>query len=309
LWVFRDKVQALKQLEIAEKSLPNDVDVLLGKSEIIRTKGQWDEYINMLEKLVQRRPNDVSTLTNLAEAYWWTRRYRDGINAFNQAIALSPNNPWPYIYKAYGYWSWKGACKESRDAIKHIGNKHEWYLFSWFFQEVGEGNLQRALQLASDTTFGWGVDNKMWAIPRAMLTAFIYDYQNEPELAHTNYNTAIEILEKKVAQFPNNRRFHGALGIAFAGIGKKEEAIKEGLKAVDLLPISKDAIYGLGELNDLAIIYTMVGEFDLAFEKLDQLLSIPSWISPAWLGLDIRFAPLKSDPRYKKLIKKHAIDE
>ena len=309
LWVFRDEVQALKQLEIAEKSLPNDVDVLLGKSEIIRTKGQWDEYINMLEKLVQRRPNDVSTLTNLAEAYWWTRRYRDGINAFNQAIALSPNNPWPYIYKAYGYWSWKGACKESRDAIKHIENKHEWYLFSWFFQEVGEGNLQRALQLASDTTFGWGVDNKMWAIPRAMLAAFIYDYQNEPELAHTNYNTAIEILEKKVAQFPNNRRFHGALGIAFAGIGKKEEAIKEGLKAVDLLPISKDAIYGLGELNDLAIIYTMVGEFDLAFEKLDQLLSIPSWISPAWLGLDIRFAPLKSDPRYKKLMKKHAIDE
>ena len=142
-----------------------------------------------------------------------------------------------------------------------------------------------------------------------MLTAFIYDYQNKPELAHTNFNTAIAILERKVAQYPYNQRFHSALGIAFAGIGKKEEAIKEGLKAVDLLPISRDALYGLGVLNDLAIIYTMVGEFDLAFETLDKLLSIPSWISPAWINMDIRFAPLKSDPRYKELLSNHALGQ
>jgi serine/threonine-protein kinase len=262
----------------------------------------------LLEKAQQLSPHDVSILTDLAEAYWFTRRYRDGIDACNQAIALSPNSTWPYIYKVFGYWSWKGPGKESRDALKYVGNKHEWYLFSWYYQEVGEGNLQRALQLVSDTTV-WGVSNKMWTIPRAMLIAFIYDYLDEPELARTSYKTAMEILEKKVADIPNDPRYHSALGIAYAGLGKKEEAIKEGLKAESLLPISKDAIYGLGILQDLAIIYTMVGEFDLALDQLDQLLSIPSWITPVWLGWEIRFAPLKSHPRYKKLLTNHAIDE
>jgi serine/threonine-protein kinase len=99
------------------------------------------------------------------------------------------------------------------------------------------------------------------------------------------------------------------LGIAFAGLGKKEEAIKEGLKAESLLPISRDAMYGLGILQDLAIIYTMVGEYDLALNQLDQLLSIPSWFTPVWPGWEIRFTPLRTHPGYKKLLTNHAIDE
>jgi serine/threonine-protein kinase len=309
LYAYRDEAQALKHLEIAEKSLPNDVEIIVEKAAIIVTKGQWEEYIHLLEKADQLRPHDVSILSDLAEVYWFIRRYRDAIDASNQAIALSPNGTWPYLFKAFGYWSWKGPGKESRDALKYVGNKHEWYLFSWYFQEVGVGNFQRALQLVSDTTGGWGVNNKMWTIPRAMLSAFIYDYLDEPELAHTSYKTAMETLEKKVDDIPNDPRYHSALGIAYAGLGKKEEAIKEGLKARALLPISEDAIYGLGILHDLAIIYTMVGEFDLALDQLDQLLSIPSWITPVWLGWDIRFEPLKSHPRFKKLVTNHTIDE
>ncbi len=119
----------------------------------------------------------------------------------------------------------------------------------------------------------------------------------------------MEILEKKVAEIPTDPRYHSSLGIAYAGLGKKEEAIKEGLKAVELLPISKDAVYGVGHLQDLAIIYTMVGEYDLAIDQLDQLLSLPSWITPVWLGWDIRFAPLKSHPGYKELLANHAIGQ
>lgn len=308
LWALKDKIQALREFEIAEKSLPNDFEVLLAKSEIIKTSGRWEEYFSMLKKLNQRRPNNVSTLTNLAEVCWWTRRHKESVDFFNQAIAISPNNATPYIYKAFNYLSWKGAGEESREAITHIPNKNEWYLQAWFFQETGEGNLEKALQIVSDTAVGWGVNNKMWIIPRPMLEAFIYDYQKKPELARAKYNTAVEILEEKVTQFPTNRRFHGALGLAYAGIGKKDEAIKEGLKAVDLLPVSKDALYGLGELNDLAIIYTMVGEYDLAIATLDKLLSIPSWITPSWIDLDIRFAPLKSYPAFKNLMAKYWVD-
>ena len=147
LYAYRDEDQALKHLEIAEKSLPNDVEILVEKAAIIVTKGRWEEYIHLLEKAQQVSPHDVSILTDLAEGYWVTRRFRNTIDACNQAIALSPNSSWPYLFKVFGYWSWKGPCKESRDALKHVGNTHEWYLFSWWFQETGEGNYQAALQL------------------------------------------------------------------------------------------------------------------------------------------------------------------
>ena len=309
LYAYRDEDQALKHLEIAEKSLPNNVEILVEKAAIIVTRGRWEEYISLLEKALQLCPNDVSILTDLAEGYWVTRRFRKNLDACNQAIALSPNSAWPYIFKAFGYWSWKGPGKESHDALKYVGNEHEWYLFSWWFQEAGEGNFQAALKLMADTSIVWGTNTKMWAIPRSMFDAFVYDYLDKHELARTNYKTAAEILEEKVAEIPNDPRYHSSLGIAYAGLGKKEEAIKEGLIAEALLPVSKDAMYGLGILQDLVIIYTMVGEFDLALGRLDQLLSIPSWFTPLWPVWEIRFAPLKNHPGFEKLLKKYAIDE
>ena len=98
-------------------------------------------------------------------------------------------------------------------------------------------------------------------------------------------------------------------GRYYAGLGKKEEAINEGLKAVALLPVSKDAVYGITFVFDLAVIYTMLGEFDLALDNLDQILSIPSWISTMWFEWDIRLIPLKTHPGYKKLLSKYAIDK
>jgi serine/threonine-protein kinase len=305
LYAFRDENQALKHLEIAEKNLPNDYEILVEKAAIIVTKGRWDENIQLLNKALRISPDDASILTDLAEAYWITRRYKECEDACNKAIALSPNSTWPYLFKVFMTFSWKGPNKETRDALRCVNPEDEWYLFSWYFQEIGEGNLQQALHIA-DTTKSWGTWNKMWTIPRATLLADVYEYKGDSELARKNYTDALKILEKKVAEVPNDPRYRSALGIAYAGLGRKNEAINEGLKAVNMLPVSSDAMYGLGVLEDLAVIYTMVGEFDLALEKLDQLLSIPSWFTPVWINWDIRFAPLRSYPGYLKLLKKYS---
>ena len=309
LYAFRDENQALRHLEIAEKHLPGDIDVIVEKAAIIMTLGRWDEYINLLERALLMSPNDASIRTDLAEAYWLTRRYRESVDACNQAMAISPDNMWSYLFKIFGYWSWKGSCTETRDALKLVNKKHEWYTFAAFWQYVGDGRFNEALQLMSDTAFIWGTDTKMWAIPRTMLNAFIYDHLNEPDLARAGYENAAKILEKRIAEIPGDPRYHSSLGIAYAGLGRKEEAIKEGLRAVELLPVSKDALYGLGHLQDLAIIYTKSGEFDLALDKLEELLSIPSWISTVWIEWDIRFAPLRTQQKYKKLMIRYSIGE
>ncbi len=307
LWAYRNRKKALEHLEIAEKGLPNNVEIMLEKVAIFEPQGRWEEYINLLEKAIALSPRDVSIPANLAMGLWYTRRYSDAIAACNRAITLTPDGSWPYLYKTYTYWSWQGANVQSREALASVGEEHEFYLWSWYWQEVGEGNYEEALQLLSDTTSSW-VSHKLYTRPKPMLAAFIYEYLNKNDLAYEGYKSAKTLLEKMVMEHPDDPRYHSSLGIAYAGIGRKKEAISEGEKAVELLPMAKDAAYGIPYVHDLAVIYTMTGEYDLALDQIEYLLSVPSWLSTAWLNMDLCFAPLRTLPRYRELITKYAGD-
>ena len=92
------------------------------------------------------------------------------------------------------------------------------------------------------------------------------------------------------------------LGIAYAGLGRKVEAIEKGIQVVQLLPLSKDAYSGPSRIEILAQIYTDVGEFDKAIDQLELLLSIPSLISKHILMLEPRWDPLRKHPRFKSLV-------
>ena len=166
LYAYRDHKSALKHLEIAEKDLPNDVEIITGKADILASLGRWEEYIKLLDKASELSPREPSILTDLAFGLWLSRRYNDALNACNHAIALDPELTWPYLYKAFTYWNWKGPNQESRDALTNIEVEHEWHLWTWYFQEVGEGNYEAALQLMSDETVDWGINHNICAMPR-----------------------------------------------------------------------------------------------------------------------------------------------
>ena len=122
------------------------------------------------------------------------------------------------------------------------------------------------------------------------------------EVEQRYYTSAQTILESKIREDPNDARFHSSLGITYAGLGRKDDAIREGRLAVELLPVTKDAWIGSWRLEDLAHIYTMVGEYDLATEQLEYLLSIPCEVSIPLLRLDPIWDPLRDLPRFQKLI-------
>jgi Flp pilus assembly protein TadD len=130
----------------------------------------------------------------------------------------------------------------------------------------------------------------------------------EPEFAHASYDSARSILEKALDANPGDHRIHSALGIAYAGLGRKDEAIREGERAVELFPVSKDALSGPSLVLNMAIIYTMVGEYGAALDEIEYLLSIPSFLSVPWFRLDPDFDPLRAHTRYKELLEKYAIE-
>ncbi len=79
---------------------------------------------------------------------------------------MDPEAAWPYLYKVFTIWSWNGPNQESRNALKNIQYEHEWYLWAdWFYQEVGEGNYEAALQVMTDEKIEWGVNHKICARP------------------------------------------------------------------------------------------------------------------------------------------------
>jgi TolB-like protein/Flp pilus assembly protein TadD len=309
LYAHRDHKSALQHLEIAEKGLPNNVEIIVGKAAIFEPLGRWEENINLLNKACELSPRDPSIPTDLALGLWFMRRYREAVDACNRAIELDSEQTWPYLYKAFAIWSWKGPNQESRNVLTNIEVEHEWYLWSWYYQEVGEGNYESALQLMLDETVGWGVNHKVSVMPKELLSALTYDYLKKDKLANEHYKTSVKLLERKVREIPNDPMLHSALGIAYAGIGQKADAIREGKRAVDLLPMAVNAVYGVTSVIDLATIYTMVGEPELAMDLLEYLLTVPSWISTTWIDWDIRFAPLKTHPRFQELISKYGIGQ
>ncbi|MHC4696687.1 MAG: hypothetical protein ACYTFA_08100 [Planctomycetota bacterium] len=115
-------------------------------------------------------------------------------------------------------------------------------------------------------------------------------------------------LPEKIASYEIRRRLAaGGMGVVYAGLGRKEEAIREGILGVGLFPISKDAVLGPHPVEDPAFIYTLAGEYDAALDQIEHLLSIPSWLSVPLLRLDPRWDPLRDHPRHKELVQPYEL--
>jgi serine/threonine-protein kinase len=142
--------------------------------------------------------------------------------------------------------------------------------------------------------------------PKALLEGSLYLHQGDKEKAHAAFEQARPVAERLVREAPNDPARHAHLAAVFAGLGRKEDAINEGKKAVDLLPESEDAFAGPQATAALAEIYAWVGERDEAFHLLDHLLTVPNGLTVPTLKLDPTWDPLRNDPRFQALIDKYA---
>jgi len=308
LWAYRDSKKALEEFRIAEKGMPNNADLQKALSSLYSTLGQWDLYIQSIKKGIELSPRVPGLVSELAFAYWFARKYDSGLEASNKAIEITPDSNWPYYYKANIIWSKSGPDDISQAALENASPEHSWWMWSWYWQETSRGNYQKALDLLPQREGKW-MKIKIAARPKSMLAAFIYDFQNKTELAKAAYDSARILLEEAVKEAPEDPRYHSSLGIAYAGLGKYEEAIREGKKAVELLPMSQDAIYGTIFATDLAHIYTLIGDYDMSLEQLEELLIKPSMLSSTWLKNDIRFVRLYNNPDFLKLCEKYSSDK
>jgi len=141
--------------------------------------------------------------------------------------------------------------------------------------------------------------------PKAYVAGMIYLFQGDKVKGRTELEHARLVSEKLLSQAPDDPARHAQHGRILAALGRKEEAIEEGKRAVELLPESQDALDGPPVTAVLAEIYAWTGESDEAFRLLDHLLVVPSGLTIPLIKIDPAWDPLRNDPRFQALIDKY----
>jgi serine/threonine-protein kinase len=296
---------ALEQFAIARKGQPNNSELLFAIGLVQRRQGRFEKALTNIERACKLDPLSSKHAYEAGYTLMMLRWYREAERYFDRAISLAPDERVVYSHKARLYLFWKGSVEKARavlaEALQNVkATEDAYYAHLLVTLDVYDGNYQEALDRLSLQSEDH--DNPVSFVPNALRRAEICGYMGNEDLKHQYYESAAAILEKKVGEDPNDHRFHIALGKAYAGLGREADAIRQGKRGVELLPVSKDAMRGLARIRDLACIYAMVGEFDTAIDQLEFVLSRPGGMSKPFLRLDPAWAPLRDHPRFQKLV-------
>ena len=301
--VEKDYDGALAWIDSAGVKIGRSAQLLQRKAAILRRRGQWEEAIAHYERALELDPRFVDLRYDLAESLTWLRQPSEAVAYFDQAIALGSTRADVWMGKAQLYWLWSGDTEAARAVLEAVSpsvtddGPIRW---AWFWQEIYEGRYKAALERVSHTPGDW-IQSTIYDWPRSLYAAHAYQLLGEPGRAREAFEAAREILLPEIAKAPNNANIRRALSITNAGLGRKEEAIAEATQVVEEWPIDDHPFFGVIPLENLALVYTMVGEHDLALDLLESLLLMPSITTIPILELDPRWAPLHPHLHYREL--------
>jgi TolB-like protein/Flp pilus assembly protein TadD len=303
----RDYQRALAEFEIAKRGLPNEAQAYMAIGAIQRRQGKWAESTANLEKAAGLDPKNGSLLLNLAFSYIARRNYDTADKILDRGIEAAPQSFFERALKGWLAIMWKGdfSVAEKELALVPPGIDPEG-LVTLFRVSVltTQRKFPEALQLVRQFR-GETLNGRTGPCPKAFLEGTLYLYQGDKVKAQAAFESARIVAQQLVQESPDDAARHGQLGLILAGLGRKEEAIKEGKSAVELLPESQDALDGPEVAVVLAQIYAWINEHDPAFELLDHLLQVPNSLTVPILKLDPTWDPLRKDPRFQALIDKY----
>jgi TolB-like protein/Flp pilus assembly protein TadD len=309
----RDYDRALQELAIAKEGLPNDAEIFLVIGSIERRRGNWAQSTTDLEKAASLNPKDGSLWANLAENYRALNNFSAAEHALDRGIALVPDFFLNRYLRASLDIDSKGdigamerMLAQFPGAVDPDGRvtfaRFQLKLFQRKYKEALEDVAHSALESLSP----WKPPTP---IPKTLLVAMAYRLLGEDQEASDFYEKAKDILEQAVQENPLDPSRHVLLGQSYAGLGRKDDAIREGKRAVALRPESQDALDGVRMTLGLAQIYAMLGEQDMAIPLLEHCVALPAGVSSNVLKLDPAWDPLRDHPRFQKMIAQSLIPD
>jgi TolB-like protein/Tfp pilus assembly protein PilF/predicted Ser/Thr protein kinase len=304
---YLDYDGALAELEVASHTLPNDPRIFRVTGYIQRRQGRWEESARYLERALELDPRNLNTLHNLGDSYQGLRRYAEQKSNFDRMLAIEPNNLQMKAARALVEVNWKADTGPLHQVIDEIRARNPAAMPQiapwWLTCALVERDVAAAREALLVSESRLGGDAVLF--PRAFFEGVIARMANDEQKAQLAFAAAHTEQEKAVEAQPDYGPALGVLGLIDAALGRKEDALREGQRAVELLPVEKESVNGLHMIENLAAIAAWVGEKDLACEQLTKAIRYPmspGGISYGDLKLSPFWDPLRDEPCFEKIV-------
>jgi TolB-like protein/class 3 adenylate cyclase/Flp pilus assembly protein TadD len=300
---FRDYARAGTELAIARRTLPNNAEVFEYTGYIARREGHWEEATRNLEHALELDPRNFFTLQQLALTYQDQHRYADEARTYDRALTIVPGHPSTRINRAQVALDWRADTKPFQTMLATLIAEDPSVA-----PDVDDPNLalcERTAAAAARALTNYprdGVGINGVSVPHAYWEGVVARWQGDSAKAQAAFTAARTEVEKTVQKQPDFAAALSLLGMIDAGLGRKEEALREGRRACELLPISKDAIDGAAFAANLAQTYAWTGEKNLAIEQIEAVERVPNYLSYGLLKLRPEWDSLRGDPRFEKIV-------
>jgi tetratricopeptide (TPR) repeat protein len=302
---------AAKEYDIARKFLPNDSDLFRRIGLMQRRQGHWKDGLANVERAASLDPRNILSVGWLAGTYEDLGRWTEA-EEYRQrclTIALTENSPDAIAEAKFGLGQthflrtsdpslWQKALAEVPADVDTGGQVTQFrYDANMFLRDFDAA--EKVLERSSRTVF----ENPFGApVTKAFLQGTVAAARGDSVRAKQLFETELPFAQNEVQQHPDSAKAHVQLGIVYAYLGRREEALREGRRAQELLPESQDAYYGLDITYGFARICARLGDADLAMPLIERLLKTPRGIAFQDLRFGPDWDPLRKDARFQKLV-------
>src|SRR5438874_722412 len=303
---YLDDEGALAELEVARETLPNHPRLFRVTGFIQRRQGRWEESIRNLERALELDPRNVNTLDNLGDGYAALRRYTEQKSKLDRILAIEPNDVLAKVGRAGVELDWKADTRPLHQLIDEIRATNPAAMPKIVPSWLACALVERDVAAAKEALLAAGEESPLGSdavhFPRPFVEGLIARMTNDEHEAQLAFTAARAEQEKIVQAEPDYGPALCVLGVIDAALGRKDEALREGRRAVELLPVEKDSINGAAMIASYAMTAAWVGEKDLAFEQLAFSARTPAGVTYGDLKLMPWWDPLRGDPRFEKIV-------
>jgi serine/threonine-protein kinase len=301
----RNYSSALAELALARSSLPNDPNVAFTTALIERRQNNWTDSTLHIEQALQLDPRNIQFISELAGSnYYVLRRYPDAVNLLDLALQWKPADFGLAYLRAYLIMAWKADLQPWADVVSGQTAK------AADLNDVITARLNLALKkrdyraaeqiLASPG--GNEFDDDGFFTPREFNQAIVARGLGYQDKANAAFQNARDRAATAVGQRPHDAKALMSLAQIDAAMGRKQDAIQEGERAIELLPLEKDVLNGNQLRVKLTGIYSQVGESDRALGLLEDVVQKPDGSNYGSLKLDQVWDSLRNNPRFEKIV-------
>jgi serine/threonine-protein kinase len=305
-WAYGDYDRAKAELAVARRTLPNESRIPLLTAYIDRRQGHWEKSLEEMKKALELDPRNLSILQQISLTYQSLHRYKEALSTLDTVLAIAPKDVASNVRRAWVAAEWRADLKPLHTTIEKIladdPSALPVVVYRWLdlaLRERAPASAERALAAMP----AGGCYEENIPFPTSWCEGLVDRMRGDELAAHDAFLRARHELQQSLRNQPGYAQGLCALGVVDAALGNKEDAVREGERAVELIPVTKSAIEGSVLTQYLAVIYAWAGDNDRAIERLAEAAKLPgSHVTYGYLRLHPLWDPLRGDPRFEAIV-------